>query len=132
MTMTIDELNTARRAASRARAEWLVGLESGFVTVGDVLEYSTNENGAVVNKLKLRSMLTAAHGAPRAKAIVKHMLAILELEVPSSELTVGWLMDQRTGGRRVMALADALNPKTGPPFPGFPFRTSAAPVKVAA
>jgi len=124
--MTIDELNDARRVASRARAEWLVGLESGFVTIADVLQYSTSENGAPVQKLKLGSMLTAAHGAARARAAVKHILAVLEVDVPASEVTVGWLMDSRTGGRRLMALSDALNPKDAPPVPGFPFRTAAS------
>ena len=123
-TTTVEELNDAARAARRARAEWIVGLESGLVTVADVLDAAKRENGAAVARLKLSTLLTAAYGAPRAKACVRHVRAVLDVDTPSADLTVGWLTDHRTGGRRIMALADALNPRNAPPVPGFPFRTT--------
>jgi hypothetical protein len=138
MTADMTELSVAHAAARRVRAEWLAGLEQGFVTLADFLAFaadSTDESSReAVRRMRLVSVLGAAlNSRPRAYSAVVHILAVAhndrdsKLEYPApSKLRVSWLFDKRTHGKRILMLADALTPRNAPPVLGFPFRVPKA------
>lgn len=134
MTADTTELFAAHAAARRARAEWLAGLEQGFVTLSDFLAFAggTDEEPAreAVRRMRLVNVLGAAlNSRPRAYAAVVQILAVAQTARDSkslypapSKLRVSWLLDKRTHGKRILMLADAIIPRTSPPVTGFPFR----------
>lgn len=136
MSTDTSELFAARVAARRVRAEWLAGLEQGFVTLADFLLYASDSEASAareaVRRMRLQTVLGAALSSrPKAKHAVEQTLAVVaddrdtrgEAILPS-KVRVAWLLDKRTHGKRIMALADSLMPKNAPPVAGFPFRTS--------
>lgn len=136
MSTDTSELFAARVAARRVRAEWLAGLEQGFVTLADFLSFASDSEDSsardAVRRMRLLSVLGASlNSRPKAKHAVSQTLAIVaddrdtrgEAIVPG-KVRVAWLLDKRTHGKRIMALADSLMPKTAPPVAGFPFRIS--------
>lgn len=134
MTADMTELSAAHAAARRTRAEWLAGLEQGFVSLSDFLSFAGGETEdsarEAVRKMRLVNVLGASlDSRPRARTAVAHVLALAETsrdskaEYPApAKLKVSWLLDKRTHGKRVLMLADALAPRTSPPVTGFPFR----------
>lgn len=134
MTADMTELSSAHAAARRVRAEWLAGLEQGFVTLSDFLAFAggsdEDPSREAVRRMRLVNVLGAAlNSRPRAYAAVVHILALAQtardskLVYPTpTKLRVGWLLDKRTHGKRILMLADALAPRTAPPVSGFPFR----------
>lgn len=136
MTTDTTELFAARVAARRVRAEWLAGLEQGFVTLADFLSFAdaADESPAreTVRRMRLLLVLGAAlNSRPKARRAVEHTLAVIRddrvtrgEDIAPNKVRVAWLLDKRTHGKRVMALADAIVPRTAPPVLGFPFRVS--------
>lgn len=133
--MSNAELFEAHAAARRVRAEWIAGLEQKFVTLNDLLQFAASGDDAereAVRRMRLTLALAAYLGSrKRAEVAVRHTVAVVEDDRASAvkdepkNVRVGWLLDRRTNGKRIMALADALTPKTTAPVTGFPFRTEA-------
>lgn len=133
--MSNAELYQAHAAARRVRAEWIAGLEQKFVTLNDLLQFASSGEDSereAVRRMRLTTALAAALSSrKRAEAAVRHTVAVVEDDRASKvkdepkNVRVGWLLDRRTNGKRIMALADALTPKTTAPVVGFPFRTEA-------
>lgn len=117
----MSALTQARRKADRTRNEWLVSIDAGVVTVPDLLRAATTESGRALRKLGLRQVLESQPGFSRAQAerVLDHTRTLLGAE-PDLRLTVAWLIDPRTGGRRLQAWADALQQRDLP-WTGFPY-----------
>lgn len=135
--MTNAELYQAHAAARRVRAEWIAGLEQGFVSLSDLLQFAASApdeaEREAVRRMRLMSALAAfLNSRKRAERAVVHAVAVVEDDRSSAvkdepkSVRVGWLLDRRTNGKRILALADALMPKTTAPNVGFPFRTEAS------
>lgn len=120
---SISVLNSARRAAGRYRAEWLLLLNDEIVTPDDLLKDAGTPAGRPLLKLSLAQVLMSlpGWGRKRCDSILNHVIAVTGAKVEPRQMTVGWLLDPRAGGRRYQAWLDARQPKDGPPWPGFPY-----------
>jgi hypothetical protein len=97
-----------------------------FFIMGPVL---TEINAAGI-QLSLRQVLLAqpAWGRKRTDAVIEHISSIFGGRMERRQITVGWLLDPRAGGRRFHAWLDAHQPKSRPPWPGFPYVRSSSDV----
>lgn len=119
----VSALNTARRAASRIRAEWLMHINEGTLTPSDLMKEAARPEARPLLKLSLRQILLSQQGwgRKRADSALDHVAGVIGGKIDRRHLTVGWLLDPRAGGRRFAAWLDAFQPKTGPLWPGFPY-----------
>ena len=117
------QANEARREAAVYRAEWLVDLDSSTSTVNDLFKAACTDNGRPLLRLPLRQVLLAEGRIGEAK-VGRTLLRIQELlgtEMPVRAMTVAWLLDSRTGGKRFMAWLDANQFQRSKPWPSFPY-----------
>ncbi len=108
--LSIEELNERRRAVYRYRAEWLIALRAGAVTLSDVLRQAETVEGAPLMMLSLREVLATLPDMSSAKAthIIRRTLDELGIDEKPEKIKVRWVMNQRSRRRRVVALADAM------------------------
>ena len=123
---TTGELAAARTHAKEVRAEWVLQIHREEATVQDAVAFATTRDGRPLLALGLTRLLAAQKGWPRSQAdrAITHIHDTLNIPLPTlrerSRLTVKWLIDGRTGGRRLLALAD-FQTNTSKPYTGFPF-----------
>lgn len=115
--------NISRAQANALRAQWLVGLAGDLLTVSDLLAFAATPKGRPLRRISLWQLLTTqvGWGQARAAAALAHLRALLRCTAPNSAMTIGWLLDNRTGGRRLVALTTALSGQDNAPWPGYPF-----------
>lgn len=120
---TLEAANLARRSASRFRAEWLMLIHDRMVNPADVLAEAARPEARPLLKLSLRQLLLAqpGWGRTRADAIVDNILSVADAKIERRQVTIGWLLDPRAGGRRFAAWIDAFEPRTTLGGGGFPF-----------
>ncbi|MBF4549375.1 hypothetical protein [Pseudoclavibacter sp. VKM Ac-2888] len=122
-------LNERKDEIRQLRAAELTRLADRTSTLDDLLERASTPEGEPLRRLRILQVLVTA-GVANAAAVRAIRLAVDEVEEsvdrPTS-LTLAWLMDARSGERRLDALGDALNDREAPPERGFPF---AAPSRV--
>lgn len=114
----------AREQAARVRGRALVDLHSGALTLPELLAAASEPSGVALQRLRLATVLHASGIPPRRTATaIRHMLALLEEPVGdrTGRITVSWLLDDRSAGRRLLALQDGLAPRSRP-WPGYPWR----------
>lgn len=114
----------ARKSAATMRAEYLASVNSGLLSVFDVIDSVQSETAKPLLKISLRQLLLAQEGwgVKRTDDALKMVATFTACEV--DKMTIGWLTDPRARGTRVIAFADALSPRRSPvrpPWPGFPF-----------
>jgi hypothetical protein len=128
-------ISTARRAgdaARRHRAEHLLAVADGSLTPLEVIERAAAYGHRALRRITLRRLLTAQPGVGEATAdrMLTRMLTCLRGGAPTRtdrdsmvKLTIAWLLDTRTGGRRWAAFTDALRRtrQVNAPWPGFPY-----------
>jgi hypothetical protein len=119
----VSRLNSARRAAARIRGEWLMFINDGTFSPGDLMKEAALPESKALLKLSLRQVLLSQRGwgRKRTDAVIDHIAGVIGAKIDRRHLTVGWLLDPRAGGRRFAAWLDAFQPKTGPIWPGFPY-----------
>ncbi len=121
----VETARAALTSARRYRAEWLMALAAGTVTTMDLLQQAATTQGRPLARLGLRQILGATPG--NGDATVRRKLALLADEcgcpgLQVSRMTVGWLLDNRTQGRRFTAWLAAVEVgRREPAWPGFPF-----------
>ncbi|MCU6481284.1 hypothetical protein [Arthrobacter sp. A2-55] len=122
----LEKLNQARQNAARLRAEWMLLVHDGTVTLNDVLQEAQHQESKALLRLSVRQLLMSQPNWGRGKAdsVIGHILSVLDVEIDRRLVTVGWLLDPRAGGRRFAAWLDAFEPKQRPPWPGFPHARS--------
>ncbi|MGP5015105.1 hypothetical protein ACTXJX_14980 [Glutamicibacter ardleyensis] len=108
--------------ARRFQAEWLLLVASEEASLSEVIEEACTEDGASLRKIRLVSLLTSQPrwGEKKALQVLNLMISVLKVKAEPKEITIGWLVDSRSGGRRLQAWTDALQPKA-PAWRGFPF-----------
>ncbi|MGP4994613.1 hypothetical protein [Glutamicibacter ardleyensis] len=108
--------------ARKLQAEWLHLVSIGEAPLMEVIEEACTEDGAPLRKLRLYSLLTAQPrwGEKKALHALELMISVLKVKADPKEVTIAWLVDSRSGGRRVQAWADALQERKLP-WPGFPY-----------
>ena len=123
------QAQTVRRKADLIRATALLLVAGGKINVWGVLQSASVPAGRPLLRLSLRQLLLAQPGVGSRSE--EHLLGSLlnRLGLPmghkspgTSGLTVQWLLDPRTNGRRMLAFIDVMYDRGGgPPWPGFPF-----------
>jgi hypothetical protein len=115
----IDSDTTAqyRSQANETRRDYVAAVSIGVLSVDDVLDAAIRFEPAL-RRLNLGRLLMAQRkvGPTASRRILTRMLSALEAHPETrdrwSSLTVGWLCDQRTGGRRYVAFRDAIARET--------------------
>ena len=134
-THPYSPISTARAAgveARRMRAEHLLAVSERLLSPLDVVELAAQYEHRALRRIRLHVLLSAQPGVGEVKArlVCENMLRTLHgRELTDTErksvkrLTVAWLLDTRSAGRRWVAFYDALHRKRvpSPPWPGFPF-----------
>lgn len=128
---SLEVANLARGQAARMRAEALLGVADGLTTIWDVIGEAAADAHRAVLKIRLRQLLLAQEGwgEGRADSVIRKTLATTGEGESMSErrdvqkMNLSWLLDSRTGGNRLAALADAVkcSEPLEPPWPGFPY-----------
>ncbi|MGL5827739.1 MAG: hypothetical protein ACRCYU_23465 [Nocardioides sp.] len=125
MTSPQPDVVRAREALATARAtraEYLVALAEGLLTPTDVLEAAAREEGKPLRRILVQQLHMSCKGV--GPGTTKRLMAELAARVPgcppAHRVTVAWLLDPRAGGRRFLAWLDIQQPKSAPPWPGFP------------
>ena len=122
--MATADMRAVLNAARRCRAEWLVGVAQGLIDPTQLVQHAAADDGAPLLKVRLRKLLLARPGRnPRdADTVIEALLREHPSRVPTAELTVAWLLDNRTQGRRFTTWLAVLHAtRNEPPWPGFPF-----------
>ncbi|MEJ7648669.1 MAG: hypothetical protein WKF57_06510 [Nakamurella sp.] len=124
--ISIASAHTALERARRSRAEWLVSLSDGMIRPLDVFAQAATLEGAPLRKLTLRQVLTNTPGI--GEATVRKQLTRLSRELGiaadhgAKSATVGWLLDNRTHGRRFIAWLGTVEcDRVRPAWSGWPF-----------
>ena len=118
--------HAAAARARRYRAEWLVAVAQDLVTPLEMVAHAATAEGRALRKVRLVELLGTQPDAGSTtvrKTIggVLHQLSVHgHRQPPVNRLTIGWVLDPRSNGRRFDALVHALEPRTAP-WPGFPF-----------
>lgn len=124
---SLQVANTARAEANAERGRALASLRAGTSDVTGILRRACLPEGKALRRIPLVRLLSGQDGwtKRRARATVRSVLTVLQDRSTGydavDQLTIMWLIDARTGGRRMRALADALDPKEMPPWMGFPY-----------
>jgi hypothetical protein len=122
----------AAREARHVKQRWFADIIAGDKTFYDMIEAAcaTDSSGRPLHKLKIHLVLAAEPdcSAHRARAIVRKIVALLDMppDTDIEALKIAWLIDSRSGGRRIAAYLDVTTPLRMPE--GFPWSRVPAPV----
>ena len=122
-------LNERKDEIRQLRAAELTRLADRTSNLDDLLERASLPDGAPLRRLRILQVLVTA-GVANATASRAIRLSIDQVEenvARPTALTLAWLMDARSGERRLDALGDALTDREVSPGRGYPF---AAPTRV--
>ena len=123
-TPPLETANSARAIANQMRAAELIAVAESRQTIHDVITHAATQQGRPLLRITLRQLLLAqpGWGEQRTTATLKKLASpIGQAAPPLRKLTIAWLLDQRSGGRRFMAFCDTFSAKSAAPWPGFPF-----------
>lgn len=122
---TMDRVNAARAAADAIRGETLAALEAGRTTTAEIIQSACLPDGAPLRRITLVRLFTGSglHSRRFVREALRRAHTFLGEKTPGNvdRLTVMWLVDGRTDGRRIRAVSDALDRKDTAPWPGFPY-----------
>ena len=123
---TLTRMRTAAAEARRLRAETLAGLAVGRLNSEEVLDRAAERTDHPLRRLKLMDVLSAPNGvglvtATRLLDRVRRVLG--EPDLPFKAMTISWLLDRRSGGRRYLAWLEATT-RGAAPWPGWPYTPS--------
>ena len=117
--------NLALTAARVMRGEWIQLLASGSVSVADLLVTAAGADGAPLRRLRLVQVLAAQEdwSMERAQSVVSMTVrGAQSRSEPKRPVTVGWLIDPRSGGRRLRSFAEAMASLDADHLDRFPYR----------
>lgn len=132
-----QELRRARDAANRYRAEWLLSVASGMLTVTELIDHAGTEPGRALRTIRLLELLRTQDGwgMSRAKAAMRALrqTRVVPGDLPDRKVTIGWLLDHRTKGQRYRALNDVTSTvRAAAPWPLFPYADWSTPLRTVA
>lgn len=116
----------ARRSAALRRAEHLMAVTDGMLSIADVVEAACQPGNKALLRITLHQLLLSqpGWGEVRTSATLQRLLTLLGLRLDPARtrrLPVAWLVDPRAAGTRLLAWLDATNPQMAAPWPGYPF-----------
>lgn len=117
----ISTINAARHAAAKIRARTMARVAAGQVSPLDVIRVAHTAEGIVLRRLTLRHLLAAqpGWGDARASRVLDHLRRTVG---GPDRLTVGWLIDRRTGRSRLAEFVSvAGRDRADSPWVGFPY-----------
>jgi len=108
MQLLIDQ----RRRANTARGELLQLIADDILSPWEGLVAAATAGEKALLRLSLDQVLTAGDGIGQARARrittqVVHILAVTEGHTSSGRVTLGYILDERARGRRLLAVLDA-------------------------
>jgi hypothetical protein len=124
---------SAAAAARYLRADYLMAVTTGILRPLDVIDAAVESSNRALRTVRMSYLfgpLVDDLDDPEARTkhvpwrvVKRRLLEALDLSprTPDKELTVGWLLDPRAGGKRWYALHDALRARDQSPWPGFPW-----------
>jgi hypothetical protein len=123
--------SAALRAARSARGAALAGLASGVLSMPELIELAMGDEGVALRRILVHSLL-AELGCPERRrdelfGLLRRICHVDSSRAPGRRLTLGWICDRRSTGRRSGALADALvacvarDGVRPPATPGWPY-----------
>lgn len=127
-----------RREAVAARGELLLDVSEGRLSAWEAIMSVVLDDRPSLRSLRLDQILMTQEGvgAERARRVVEQILTVLEVPAASSDprtVTVGYLLDGRAAGRRLLATLEALltfgiigDAEELTVWPGFPYAPSPA------
>lgn len=121
-------LAEARAAAHALRGEWLAAVREGLITPEDVIARSQEPELRALRTIRLSTLLAAAGlSSAQAGRLLTTLTAVTGTPATTrNRLTVAWLTDQRSGGRRLITYANLRRPMETP-WPGFPYTPKPTP-----
>lgn len=106
------QLAQKRREAVAARGELLMDIAEGRLSAWEAIMSVVLDDRAALRSLRLDQILMTQEGvgAERARRVIEQILTVLE--VPSGttdakDVTVGYILDSRAAGRRILATLEA-------------------------
>lgn len=124
----IESARAALDDARTLRARHLHAVTIGAARAVDVITAAQSSAGVPLRQIKLRQLVLAqpSVGKKKADAFLSAVAGTLEAPVGIDDKTIGWLIDSRAGGRRILSWLDAAT-TSATPWPGFPFSPSPHP-----
>ncbi|RYC03332.1 hypothetical protein [Nocardioides zhouii] len=122
----------AAREARQVQQRWFADITDGDKTFYDLVEAAcaADGSGRPLHNLKIHLVLAAQPhcSAHKARAILRKIVALLDRPVDTDldALTIAWLIDSRSHGRRIAAYLDVTTPLQVPE--GFPWSRVPDPV----
>lgn len=118
-----DAGRIAALEATRARMFYLGRVQSGRASVDDIFEIVRNDRKGPLRRIRLRSLLIHS-GIPAARvnaglAKLNGLVGTPWSKANPEKITLDWVLDQKTGGRRAAALEEAFS-EGGMPWSGYP------------
>lgn len=126
--------NKASVTARRMRAEYLQSVTAGLgVTILDVVAAAAQPGHGPLLRISLDQLLRAQEGwgQVRSRAALDRLLTFCgrtDDRVATTRLDIGWLLDPRAAGGRLLAFLDVTATGKGVPWRGFPYTPAPAPL----
>lgn len=120
-TQDTRRARAAAAVANEARSRCLVEIALGRRTVKDVVFAAMTPDGSALRRIRLDQLILAqpGFGPVRAHAFLSVVAATIGGSTNIAGRDIGWLIDHRVGGKRLLAWLDAGSSKT-PYWGGFP------------
>lgn len=124
----------AAREARQVKQRWYDCITTGKKTFYDLIEAACADDGSgrPLHRLKIHLVLAAQPdcSTQRARAILRKIVALLDMPADTEieTLTIAWLIDSRSQGRRIAAYLDVTVPLRVPE--GFPWSAVPASVRI--
>lgn len=103
--------------AHAVRADWLIGLHNGHLELDDLLTFACTDEGRPLRRLRVAQVLASQPEwtMGKAAAAVERIRRTAPYRGKAKDVTVGWLIDGRSDGRRIAALSESLVTRQLPP-----------------
>lgn len=131
-----SDVGTARASANRIRAEHLVLVNRKLLTVHDVVAAVAQPGHKPLLRIGLDQLLRAQEGwgQARSHAALTRLVTFCGVAATPTrfrDLDIGWLVDPRAAGQRLVAWLDVLrDERRAAPWPGFPYTAALAALTV--
>lgn len=130
---SLEKANFAAKKARQIRAKWLTAIHLDVCTISDLISYACeNKDAKPLLRITLVRLLSDQKNWNKTKAIhaLEQIITLLDNPpMPENDILridVQWLLDSRSGGRRIKAFCDVTQRHEKEiPWTNFPFTKGA-------